>query len=104
VTRSPNKSSQKIFDLRHSLSAVKSIRRAIIANPPKMTESLAEGPKGEVWMLDTFGNVHSLVNACQQLGFKVNRITSASELQSAKVPPSLPVRLLIVESAFLWCG
>jgi S-adenosylmethionine hydrolase len=52
-----------------------------------MTESLAEGSKGEVWMLDTFGNVHSLVNACQQLGFKVNRITSASELQSAKVPP-----------------
>lgn len=51
-----------------------------------MTESLSEAPVREVWMLDTFGNVHSLVNACQQLGFKVNRITSPSHLQSAKVP------------------
>ena len=48
-----------------------------------------EGSKGEVWMLDTFGNVHSLINACKQLGFKVNRITSPDQLDSATVnPPS----------------
>jgi S-adenosylmethionine hydrolase len=50
-------------------------------------EDVPEGSKGEVWMLDTFGNVHSLVNACKQLGFKVNRITSPRQLESATVPP-----------------
>jgi len=50
-------------------------------------EDVPEGSKGEVWMLDTFGNVHSLVNACKQLGFKVNRITSPHQLESATVPP-----------------
>jgi hypothetical protein len=48
-------------------------------------EDVPEGSKGEVWMLDTFGNVHSLVNACKQLGFKVNRITSPHQLESATV-------------------
>ena len=47
----------------------------------------APGIKGEVWMLDTFGNVHSLVNACKQLGFKVNRVTDPKQLQSANVLP-----------------
>jgi hypothetical protein len=47
-------------------------------------------PKGVVWMLDTFGNVHSLVNACTKLGFEVKRITDPKQLQSATVP--LPPR------------
>jgi len=50
-----------------------------------MDNPLQEGSKSEVWMLDTFGNVHSLVNACKQLGFKVNRITDPSHLEKAEV-------------------
>jgi hypothetical protein len=53
-----------------------------------MADDIPEGSRGEVWMLDTFGNVHSLVNACKQLGFKVNRITDPSQLKSAKASPS----------------
>lgn len=49
-----------------------------------------EGSKGEVWMLETLGNVHSLINACKQLGFKVNRITHPEQLLSAEVAPRLP--------------
>jgi S-adenosylmethionine hydrolase len=49
-----------------------------------MADDIPEGSRGEVWMLDTFGNVHSLVNACKQLGFKVNRITDPSQLKTAK--------------------
>jgi len=94
---------QKSFDPGPYLSAYQLYRPVIIAYPSRMTESLAEGTKGEVWMLDTFGNVHSLVNACQQLGFKVHRITSASQLQSAKVTPALRP-WLIVESPLLWRG
>ena len=60
------------------------------------------GSKGEIWMLDTFGNVHSLVNACKQLGFKVNRVTDPKQLQSANVPPQL-LRTNPLESPLLWC-
>jgi len=54
-------------------------------------QDVPEGSRGEVWMLDTFGNVHSLVNACKQLGFKVNRITSADQLESATVRSPPPI-------------
>jgi imidazoleglycerol phosphate synthase glutamine amidotransferase subunit HisH len=50
-----------------------------------MTAEPRKEVKKEVWMLDTFGNVHSLVNACEKLGFKVNRVTSAKDLESADV-------------------
>jgi hypothetical protein len=53
-----------------------------------MAVDLPEGSRGQVWMLDTFGNVHSLVNACKQLGFKVNSITDPKQLETAEVPPS----------------
>ena len=59
--------------------------------------------KGEVWMLDTFGNVHSLVNACEQLGFKVKRISNPSDLQSAQVRPSPYFKLTPLESSLLRC-
>ena len=53
--------------------------------------------QNEVWMLDTLGNVHSLVNACSRLGFKVNRITTPADLASAKAlpPPNTPPPMLI---------
>jgi len=50
-----------------------------------MAETSPAEAKGEVWMLDTFGNVHSLVNACKQLGFKVTRISDPKQLESATV-------------------
>lgn len=53
----------------------------------EMADDIPEGSRGEVWMLDTFGNVHSLVNACKQLGFKVNRITDPAQLKTAKARP-----------------
>jgi hypothetical protein len=69
-----------------------------------MTNVTPAPTRGEVWMLDTFGNVHSLVNACQKLGFKVNRITSPSQLSSAHVLPreSLTVESSVLRSREFW--
>src|SRR5277367_6728958 len=73
VRRSIGGDSKKIRNLSFSRTAHKTTTEDRL----RMTsEDVPEGSKGEVWMLDTFGNVHSLVNACKQLGFKVNRITS----------------------------
>jgi hypothetical protein len=66
-----------------------------------MAEKPAAEAKGEVWMLDTFGNVHSLVNACKQLGFKVNRISDPKQIDTATVLPplSLPPNLILRKSS-----
>ena len=65
-------------------------RRSLnVSSSQAMADGTSERSEREVWMLDTFGNVHSLVNACKQLGFKVNRITDPKQLQIAEVH-SLP--------------
>ena len=56
----------------------------------------APGSKGEVWMLDTFGNVHSLVNACKQLGFKVNRVTDPDTIAISHRSAPLSLSQLIL--------
>jgi imidazole glycerol-phosphate synthase len=59
----------------------------VLQGPLDLSSITMSTESKEVWMLDTFGNVHSLINACNQLGFKVNRITDPSQIPQAKVSP-----------------